>query len=553
MLLTLTLSDFVIVDKLHLDFDTGFTVLTGETGAGKSITLDALGLLMGDKADYSQVRHGAKDAQFSALFDISQLPNTQALLLEQGLLKEGDTELAIRRIIDAKGRSRSFINDQTVTLAQLKTVGEQLIDIHGQNAHHSLNNEATQRALLDEYSGNLALAKEVRLAYQSWQQQKQALNKAKTQSDLLEVERERLCWQINELSELNLIAGEWADLSQSHHTLAHAADLIEAASFVEQLVNEDELNLLRMVYQCQNKLSPLVQVHPKFEESLALLNSIEAELSEVAHAMRDVNSQIEIDPNELAKKEARINELVNIARKYRVDPEALPEKYQQLQDELAVLEAANDLDSLEKQVELAYEAYHTIAQKLSKKRNEAAQKLADETTAHMQDLAMAGAQFAISLHPLDDPQAYGLESVEYQVAMNKGAPLRALHKAASGGELSRISLALQVVTSQYTKVPTLIFDEVDTGIGGRVAQIVGKALKALGQHYQVLAITHLPQVAACGDQHWQVAKHETKEHTVSQIHVLNHDQRVHEVARMLGGEVVTDTTLQHAKELLSAP
>lgn len=552
MLLTLTLSDFVIVDKLHLDFDTGFTVLTGETGAGKSITLDALGLLMGDKADYSQVRHGAKDAQFSALFDISQLPHTQALLLEQGLIQEGETELAIRRIIDAKGRSRSFINDQTVTLAQLKTVGEQLIDIHGQNAHHSLNNEATQRALLDEYSGNLSLAKDVRLAYQGWQQQKQALEKARTQSDLLEVERERLNWQINELSELNLSAGEWAELSQSHHTLAHAADLLEAAGFVEQLVNEDELNLLRMVYQCQNKLSPLVQVHAKFEESLALLNSIEAELSEVAHAMRDVSSQIEIDPNELAKKEARINELVNIARKYRIEPEILPQKYQQLRDELATLEAANDLASLEKQVEQAYEAYHTIAQKLSKKRNEAAQKLADETTAHMQDLAMAGAQFAISLHPLDDPQAYGLESVEYQVAMNKGAPLRALNKVASGGELSRISLALQVVTSQYTKVPTLIFDEVDTGIGGRVAQIVGKALKSLGLHYQVLAITHLPQVAACGDQHWQVAKHETAEHTVSQIHVLNTEQRVAEIARMLGGEVVTDTTLEHAKELLSA-
>lgn len=551
MLLTLTLSDFVIVDKLHLDFETGFTVLTGETGAGKSITLDALGLLMGDKADYGQVRHGAKDAQFSALFDIGQLPHTQALLIEQGLLKEGDTELSIRRIIDAKGRSRSFINDQTVTLAQLKIVGEQLIDIHGQNAHHSLNNEATQRALLDEYSGNLALAKDVRLAYQAWQQQKLTLEKAKTQSDLLEVERERLNWQINELSELNLAVGEWHELSQSHHTLAHAAEIIEAAGFVEQLVNDDETNLLRMVYQCQNKLSPLVLVHPKFEESLALLNSIEAELSEVAHAMRDVGSQIEIDPNELAKKESRINELVNIARKYRVGPETLPEKYQQLQAELAQLEAANDLVGLEKQVDMAYEGYHTIAQKLSKKRNEAAQKLADDTTRHMQELAMAGAQFAISLHPLDDPQAYGLESVEYQVAMNKGAPLRALNKVASGGELSRISLALQVVTSQYTKVPTLIFDEVDTGIGGRVAQIVGKALKALGKHYQVLAITHLPQVAACGDHHWQVAKHETKEHTVSQIHVLSPEARVHEVARMLGGETVTETTLEHAKELLT--
>ncbi|MBP6562605.1 MAG: DNA repair protein RecN [Neisseriaceae bacterium] len=551
MLLTLTLSDFVIVDKLHLDFDSGFTVLTGETGAGKSITLDALGLLMGDKADYSQVRHGAKDAQFSALFDISQLPHTQALLIDQGLLKEGDSELAIRRIIDAKGRSRSFINDQTVTLAQLKTVGEHLIDIHGQNAHHSLNHEATQRALLDDYAGNQALVKDVRLAYQAWQQQRQALAKAKSQSDLLEVERERLSWQINELSELNLMAGEWAELSQSHHTLAHAAELIEASQFVTQTVNEDEANLLRMVYQCQNKISPLVQVHPKFEESLALLNSIEAELTEVAHAMRDVSGQIEIDPNELAKKEARINELVTTARKYRIEPETLPEKYQQLQAELAQLEAANDLEGLEQQAEAAYAGYHTIAQKLSKKRNEAAQKLADETTAHMQNLAMAGAQFAISLHPLDDPQIYGLESVEYQVAMNKGAPLRALNKVASGGELSRISLALQVVTSQYTKVPTLIFDEVDSGIGGRVAQIVGKALKSLGQHYQVLAITHLPQVAACGDQHWQVAKHETKEHTVSQIHVLSADQRVQEVARMLGGEVVTETTIEHAKELLA--
>ena len=549
MLLALSLSDFVIVDQLKLNFETGFTVLTGETGAGKSITLDAIGLLLGDKADYGQVRQGAKEARLSALFDISQLPQLQAQLHEQGFLNDGSDELAIRRIIDAKGKSRSFINNQAATLAQLKQIGSQLIDIHGQNAHHSLNHETAQRELLDAFASHQESVQAVKTAYHQWQQAKKALHDAQNQAETLEIERERLEWQYNELAQLHLRPNEWEQLSQSHDSLAHAAELLQAAQFTEDTLDGDN-GIQRQLYQCQKTLTQLSHIEPRFAESLQLLASIEAELSEVSANMRDVAAYVEINPNELAAQEARLSELVSMARKYRVEPEELLAKQTEIEAALAALEAAADIAALEAAVQQSEQAYFNLAQPLSHRRQQTAKRLSQETTAHMQELAMKGAHFHIELLPCS-PSAHGLEHIQYQVAANKGSALRPLNKVASGGELARISLALQVVTSQYTHVPTLIFDEVDTGIGGGVAEIVGKALRALGKQHQVLAVTHLPQVAACGEHHWQVYKHSDGEQTISQINILNKQGRTEEIARMLGGEVLTDLTRRHAAELLT--
>ena len=549
MLLALSLQNFVIVEKLNLNFQNGFTVLTGETGAGKSITLDAIALLLGDKADYSQIRTGANEAQLSALFDISEHPALQAELREQGLLDEDSSELAIRRTIDIKGKSRSYINNQAATLAQLKHIGSQLIDIHGQNAHQSLNQEAAQRQLLDAFSGSLKLVEQTQAAYQTWQSAQQALNEAQTQAEHIAIERERLEWQYNELDQLAPEAGEWESLNQSHDSLANAAELLQAASEVQDYIDNDN-GIARQISRSQRTLGKLAHIEPRFAESLEMLDSIEAELSEISRNLSGVLSDIEINPNELHAKEERISELMSIARKYRIGPEELPNKLAEIQAALQQLEAAADIEALQKNVAQAQDAYMQIAQQLSSARHKAASKLAHETTEHMQTLAMKGAKFHIELQP-SSPTAHGLEHIQYQVAANKGTPLRPLNKVASGGELARISLSIQVVTSQYTQVPTLIFDEVDTGIGGGVAETVGRALRTLGKQHQVLAITHLPQVAACGEHHWQVAKHSDGEQTVSEISVMDDATRVNEIARMLGGETITETTRQHAAEMLA--
>ena len=548
MLLALSLQNFVIVEKLHLDFQTGFTVLTGETGAGKSITLNALSLLLGDKADYSQVREGAKEAVLSALFDISGQPDLADTLREQGLLEDDSDELSIRRIIDAKGKSRSFINNQAATLAQLKAISSQLIDIHGQNAHHSLNQESAQRHLLDAFAGCLPLAEQTKTHYRAWQSAQQALQAAQQQSEQTDMERERLEWQLNELNQLNTEEGEWEELSRSHDSLANAAELLEAAYEAQEYVSGDD-GMKSLARRCHRLLDSLGNIEPRFAESLEMLDSIDAELSEISHLLGNVIDSVEINPNELAAKEKRMQELMSAARKYRIEPEQLPEKYLAVQAALQDLEAAADIDALEKAVAEAERQYRHTAQQLSAARAKAACTLAEETTVHMQQLAMKGAKFHIELLP-SQPTEHGLEHIQYQVAANKGSRLQPLNKVASGGELARISLSIQVVTSQYTQVPTLIFDEVDTGIGGGVAETVGKALQLLGRKHQVLAITHLPQVAACGEHHWQVAKRSDGEQTVSEIKILDTEARIEELARMLGGEKITATTRQHAAEML---
>lgn len=549
MLLALSLRDFVIVDELNLSFQSRFTVLTGETGAGKSITLDALGLLLGDKADYGQIRHGAKEAQLSALFDVSDVPQAQSLLQEQGLLDAQETQLSIRRTIDVKGKSRSFINNQAVTLGQLRQIGELLIDIHGQNAHHSLNSEAAQRVLLDAFAGADKEVARVREAYQRWQEAERELEKAQTQADSLNIERERLQWRLDELSALNVQENEWETLSQSHDALVHAADILHTAASVEEILNGDD-GLQSRLFHCRQQLAALIKAAPAFADSVTLLESVEAELGEVSAYLREASASVETDESLLVQQGQRMQELMSMARKYRLEPPQLPEELARVESALNELEAAADIEALRARVAERENEYMQVAQQLSARRHQAAAKLAKQTTAHMQNLAMQGARFHIELLSAS-PSLHGLEQVQYQVAANQGTPLRAMSKVASGGELARISLALQMVTSQYNEVPTLIFDEVDTGIGGAVADVVGHALRSLGQNRQILAVTHLPQVAACGQQHWQVRKHSIKGQTVSEIKVLTADSRIDEIARMLGGETITDTTRNHAREMLA--
>lgn len=550
MLLTLSLKDFVLVDTLTLNFQNGFTVLTGETGAGKSVTLDALGLLLGDKADFSQIRHGAEEARLSALFDIETLPELRAWLAEQGLGAQDDSELVLRRIIDRRGKSRNFVNHSTATLAQLKHIGEHLVDIHGQNAHQSLNKEAVQRHLLDAFSGSLNAASATAAAYSRLRDAQTALDEAQAQSEYITQERERLQWQWQAFEDTAPEAGEWEQLSTRHDALAHAAQILQTAQDTADTLDGDSANLRARLFGLQQPLAALSRVEPRFGEALTLLESVDAELEEVVSLMHSVTSHADWEPDELSRAEERMQELMSLARKHKIEPEHLPQKMSEISDRLAALEQAADLDSLRQTLEKAQADYIQAASALSELRHAGAARLAEEVQAAMQTLAMIGARFEVAFQDIA-PSAHGLEKIEYRVAVNAGTAPAPLAKTASGGELSRISLALQMVISQYTRVPTLIFDEVDSGIGGRVAEVVGQALRRLGSRYQVLAITHLPQVAAQGEAHWHVAKAVENGHTVSRITPLDSGSRIDEIARMLGGVNVTATTREHAAEMLA--
>ncbi|WP_174875222.1 DNA repair protein RecN [Vogesella oryzae] len=551
MLLSLNVKDFVIVDQLQLEFAPGFTVLTGETGAGKSIILDALGLLLGDRAEVSQIREGAERAEIAAQLDIRQQPDLIAWLAENELAGD-DGELLIRRIVDRGGRSRSFINGMPATQGQLKAMGEYLVDIHGQHAHQSLVRPDAQRELLDAYAGASQLARDTRAAWQDWQRARKAREDADKQQRESEVERERLTWQISELSELGLAADEWPQLNQLHSRLANAAELAQSAQSAVDVLSEMDGSCLTLLSQVQSRLGKLSGYDTRLAESLALLDSVDAELREVVYSLRDYASGFDEDPGQLADVEARINALMSAARKYRCQPEDLPKKLADWTQQLAELEAATDIEALSTAESVAMARYRAQAESLSAKRRQAAAELSERIGREMQRLAMEGARFAIELSAASEPTAHGLETIEYLVAANQGSTLRPLAKVASGGELSRISLAMQVVISQVASVPTLIFDEVDVGIGGRVAEVVGKLLKQLGERYQVLCVTHLPQVASCGNQHWRVSKAAEGGRTVSRIAALDAEARILEIARMLGGEDITATTRQHASEMLAA-
>jgi len=549
MLKFLSIRDFVIVESLELDFSSGFTALTGETGAGKSILIDALSLALGERGDAGMVRNGCERADIAAEFDIVGSPALQAWLKEQEL--DGDEGVCLlRRTLDASGRSRGFINGSSATQQQMREAGEFLLDIHGQHAHQSLLKADAQRDLLDTHAGLTKQADEVAGSFKLWQGLHRRRTQLEQNAEAVAAERELLAFQRRELETLNFSADEWHTLQADHSRLSHAASLLETAQFGVEVLSESDTACLAQLNSLVTRLRAGLEFDAVLQDTLTILESSQNELQEAVYALRHYQEKLDADPQQLREQERRIADVMEAARKYRVKPEALPQALEIVVARLDELGGDADLAELAKQEATSRESYLAAAKKLSASRTKAAKKLSDDITAAMQTLAMQGGQFAVALLPLAEGNGHGLESVELQVAANQGSPLRSLAKVASGGELSRISLAIQVAASSAASVPTLIFDEVDSGIGGRVAEIVGSLLKQLGKRHQVLCVTHLPQVAAQADHQWQVSKAVEAGVTLSHIQVLKGEQRVEEIARMLGGVKITETTRKHAAELL---
>ncbi|MEQ1525448.1 MAG: DNA repair protein RecN [Gallionella sp.] len=549
MLKFLTIRDFIIVSSLELEFSAGFTALTGETGAGKSILIDALSLALGGRGDATMVRNGCERLDITAEFDVAGMAHLQAWLHNQELAGDADVCL-MRRVIDSNGRSRGFINGRSATLQQLREVGEQLLDIHGQHAHQSLLRPDAQRALLDNYAGVAADAEKVAAHYREWQALHRRRIGLSENAEAVQAERELLQFQRAEVEGLRFNLPDWTALQEDYGRLSHAANLLDTAAFGIDTLSEADDACLTQLNALMARLHEYIAHDASLGEPLHLLESAQAEMQEAVYALRHYQQRLEQDPQRLQQLEQRIQSVMDTARKHRVAPEKLDEVLRYIVARLAELGGDADLAELTRQENAAQQTYWQHAKKLTQARQQSAAKLSSEITAAMQTLAMQGGSFSVALPPLAEGNANGLEAIEFQVAANPGVPLRSLAKVASGGELSRISLAIQVAMSQFASVPTLIFDEVDSGIGGRVAEIVGHLLKQLGKPYQVLCVTHLPQVAAVADQQWQVSKAVENGVTLSHIAMLDGGQRIAEIARMLGGVTITETTRKHAAEML---
>ena len=559
MLRHLRIRNFVIVEQMELEFASGFTVLTGETGAGKSILIDALSLVLGERGDSSQVRQGSQRAEISALFDIKARADLLEWLDENALQGEETEDCLLRRIVDATGRSRAFINGHAATLQQLRTVGEHLVAIHSQHAHQLLLQKEAQRDLLDAFANCREQVQSVKTAYQHWQHLRRQRETCERELSDYQQKHEQLSWQINELSELNFSISEWETLQADHNRLSHLAGLLEATELAIDVLSENEAAVLHQINVVKNQLQHVVEYDQQLQTSIDLLESASIQVQESVYDLRGYRQQLDLDPQYLQDIEQRISAIHQTARRYHVATEELPDLLEKLTAQLQLLENNGNLEQLTEQENAAQSAYQEQAKKLTAQRTKAAKKMSQTVTQSIQTLAMAGGTFSVALNPLEQAGAYGLEAIEFQVAAHKSLQLRPLAKVASGGELSRISLAIQVVASKSGIVPTFVFDEVDVGIGGRVAEIVGHLLKQLGSSRQVLCITHLPQVAAAGDHHWQVSKSETSDtsnvsdtqQVYSQIQVLDATARVEEIARMLGGVTITDATRKHAAEMLN--
>lgn len=552
MLKHLSIKDFVIVDRIELDFMPGFTVLTGETGAGKSILIDALTLALGERGDASLIRHGCERAEINVIFYISRSPELLQWLDENDLQGDSDSCL-MRRIIETNGRSRSYINGHTVTLQQLRTAGEHLVAIHSQHAHQSLLQKDEQRELLDAFSGGADLARTVRTAYQTWQdcaQQRIALEQRAAES---RDKREQLEWQLHELTALNFTLEEWQTLQADHSRLSNVAALLAAADMGVDVLSESEHAALAQMNTVNGQLQNLLEYDSQLKAITDLLDAAQIQLQEGVYELKHYRQSLDLDPQVLQDVEQRLSAIHAAARKFRASPEELPSLLETITQQLEALGSDADIGHLQVLEAAAEAEYRKQAQELSAARQTAAKALSQQVSTAMQTIAMAGGEFLVALASLEQGNVHGLEQIEFLVAAHKGLPLRPLAKVASGGELSRISLAIQVITSKTGVVPTLIFDEVDVGIGGQVAEIVGNLLKRLGKERQVLCITHLPQVAATGDQQWQVVKtagQTENQPVLSKITVLNQQERIEEIARMLGGVNITETTRQHAAEML---
>ena len=548
MLRRLTIRDFVLVDCLELEFATGFGALTGETGAGKSILVDALAFALGDRADTGLIRNGAERAEVSAEFDLAGLHDAEVWLRERDL--DADGGLLLRRVLDAGGRSRAYLNGSPVTVQQLREVAESLVDIHGQHAHQSLLRSDAQRLLLDSHAGLRSLQDDVAAAWRSWREARNLLDTASSGAAALAEEKEQLEWQVRELEMLGFSGEEWEQLNIEHKRLANATRLVEAARFSLDVLAESESACEAQIEAAADRIDDLTEFDPALSEVGALLHSAQTELAEAVSALRRYADRVDLDPQRLSEVESRIDAVLSCARKYRTVPDELPELLERWQGRLSVLGETADVVALEEKVQTARKRYETLAGKLTKARAAAAIALGKDVSKVMQQLALAGGRFDVALLPVVAGSANGNEQIEFRISGLAGTDARALAKVVSGGELSRISLAIQVVTSQAASVPTLIFDEVDVGIGGGVAEVVGRLLRELGAERQVLCVTHLPQVAARANWQWQVSKSAQNGVLRSRVVQLDETGRVEELARMLGGVEITAITRQHAREML---
>ncbi|AGG34322.1 DNA repair protein RecN [beta proteobacterium CB] len=553
MLQTLSLRDFVIVDQLELDLSSGFTVLTGETGAGKSILLDALSLVLGERADSSQIREGCNRAEISALFriDLQQIQHFNQWLDEQGFpLEDEGQSLLLKRTVEANGRSRAFINGSVATLMQLREAGDQLVDIHGQHAHQLLLKGGAQRELLDRHANHLELVAEVSQLFKTLNESRRKLEQAENAGQDIERERERLEWQLEELTELSPQEGEWASIQSEHARLANGAKIISGCQEAIDVLSDADNSVESIVSKASANMSALAEHDSALSGISQALESAQIQIDEAVHSLNRYLQKLDLDPARLSEVEERMQALHGTARKYRTEADDLPRLLLDTTERLDALTASQNIEALREKVKQEELAYLKQAKQLSQKRSKAALDLGKQVTTAMQDLSMAGGQLEIALLPLAEGGAHGLEQIEFLVAGHAGSTPRSLAKVASGGELARISLAISVITSKASFTPTLIFDEVDAGIGGAVAETVGKLLRQLGESHQILCVTHLPQVAAQGNHHLKVSKSQAGDKTLSQVIPLGRSERVEEVARMLGGATITDTTRRHARELL---
>ncbi|HEX6550502.1 MAG TPA: DNA repair protein RecN [Gammaproteobacteria bacterium] len=553
MLTHIAIRDFAIIDSLELDLGAGMSVLTGETGAGKSILVDALGLVLGDRADAGVVRQGAERAEISAEFDLRDMPGVVAWLEQQELGADG--ECILRRIIGADGRSRGQINGRSVPMQLLKELGEQLVDIHGQHEHQSLLRRYTQLQLLDGYGQHQSLLAEVAQVYSDWKHAHQQFSELRAAAANRDARLEMLRYQVSELDALKLEPGEAARLDEEHKRLANSGRLAEGAqSALASLYEDEEGSAYQLLSQAARELEKLAALDPRLSSVREILTGAEVQLSEAGDTLRHYLADMDMDPQRLQWVEDRLGVLHELARKHRIEPQDLLQRFQELSGELTQLERAEiTLQELETRLQTLRDAYLRAAGSLHALRIKTATGLGKKVSAVMQELGMPGGKFAVEVNSIDSERftANGTDSVEFMVSANKGQPLKPLAKVASGGELSRISLAIQVIAAQATAIPSMVFDEVDAGIGGGVAEIVGRRLRALGETRQVLCVTHLPQVASQAHQHLRVSKQTQAKTTLTRIEALDRKLQVEELARMLGGIEITETTRKHAREMLA--
>ncbi len=551
MLRSLVIRDFVIVDNLELDFESGFTTLTGETGAGKSIMIDALSLALGVRAEANVVRVGQTRAEIAAEFEVSANKSARRWMSDNELNDEDANVCLFRRVLDAGGRSKSFINGTSVTLSQMRDLAGHLIDIHGQHEHQTLLKRDAQLALLDDFAQNVTLQIEVRERHSGWSQLANIRAAREANEAAIAREFEDLTWQITEVEKLNFRGARWEETLIDQRRLANAAGLISAAEAAVNGLAEADNDVLSRIDELSGELSDAAETDPALSESVTLINSASVELREAVTGLRHYLRKLDVDPARLADLDRDIADVHEIARKFRIEPARIPEFLQQKRDRLAALGGGQSLDELIEKERLALAAFMDVAKKLTRSRQNAAKKFASDVTKSLQQLAMAGGKFAVEFSARE-PSAHGLEACEFLVSAHEGQPLGPLAKIASGGELSRISLAIQMMASAKGGVGTMIFDEVDAGIGGRVAEVVGRLLRALGEHHQVLAVTHLPQVAACAQQQFQVEKAAKEGVVTTSISPLSGARRVDEIARMLGGITITAATKRAAAEMLES-